>query len=163
MKCLLVTMLFVLLLSACGSPSVPTKEAPTSPAEISGNQSETTPNQSVTATVQSEPKPDEPPVEETPFDKFQRELDDAGYTYEVVPMAAELVGATSGVKYKLDFGNIEVYQFEDGSEALASAVESGGILLEGFGTFPCDFNGNLAALIDVTENKDAILDLFNSL
>ena len=163
MKRFLATMLFVLLLSACGSPSVPTEDAPTSPAKISGNQPETTPNQSADATVQSEPKSDESSVEETPFDKFQQGLDNAGYSYEIVPMAAELVGAISGVKYKLDFGTVEVSQFEDGSEALASAVEGGGILLEGFGTFPCDFNGNLAALIDVTENKDAILDLFNSL
>ncbi len=155
-------MLLALLLSACGAQPTPNEGAsiaPATPAESARGQSDTVSEPSAPAADQTEPKP----VKETPFDKFQQGLDGAGYAYETVPMAAELVGAVSGVKYKLDFGNVELYQFEDGSESLASAVENSGLSLEGFGVLPCDFNGNLAALIDVTENKDAILDLFNSL
>ncbi len=78
-------------------------------------------------------------------------------------MGAEFVGASSGEKYKFDFGTVELYRFDEGSDTLSKAVEDGGLTLEGFGVFPCHFNGSLAAIIDVTENEDALLDLFNSL
>lgn len=78
-------------------------------------------------------------------------------------MGAELVGAKAGQKYTFDFGKIEIYQFEDGSEALEKAVSDGGVTLEGFGVFPCEFNGNLAAIVELSENEEAILNLFNSL
>lgn len=99
----------------------------------------------------------------TPFDKFKSALDNAGYSYETVAMAADLVGAQSGTKYKFDFGTVELYQFEEGSDILKSAVANGGLSLPGFGVFPCHFKGNLALIVDVNENEDAILNLFNSL
>ncbi|NBI68227.1 hypothetical protein D1646_15740 [Pseudoflavonifractor sp. 60] len=100
---------------------------------------------------------------ETPFERFAAELDDANYSYESVVMAAELVGAKIGMKYKFDFGKVELYQFEDGSEALSKAINDNGLTMEGFGVFPCQFNGNLALLIDVTENEDNLLSIFTGL
>ena len=70
--------LLLLLLTACG--------------QTAASASSDTPNQA-----------DVPPVQEeagTPFDRFEASLDDAGYAYETVTMAAELVGARIGVKYK---------------------------------------------------------------
>ena len=99
----------------------------------------------------------------TPFEQFRSSLDDAGYTYEVTTMAAELVGASSGEKYKFDFGTVELYQFDEGSESLAQVEADGGVTLEGFGVFSCELNGNLAAVINVTEHYDDILSIFNSL
>lgn len=100
---------------------------------------------------------------ETPFDRFAAGLDDANYSYESVVMAAELVGAKTGMKYKFDFGKVELYQFEDSSDALSKAIDDGGLTMEGFGVFPCKFNGNLAILIDVTEHEESLLSLFNGL
>ena len=68
-----------------------------------------------------------------------------------------------GMKYKFDFGQLEIYQFEDDSEALSKAIGDKGLTLEGFGIFPCKFNGNLALLIDVTENEDDLLSIFDDL
>lgn len=100
---------------------------------------------------------------QTPFERFEEALSSTGYEYEAVVMAAELVGAHAGMKYKFDFGTVELYQFEEGSDTLSKAVEDGGITLEGFGVFPCEFNGNLAAVFDVTENEDILLSLFANL
>lgn len=133
--------LLLLLLTACSQTAAPV--------------SSDTPNQT-----------DIPPVQEevsTPFDHFEASLDDAGYTYETVTMAAELVGAHIGVKYKFDFGTVELYQFEDDSDALAQATKDGGLTLEGFGVVRCDFNGSLAAIFDVTENGDTLHALFEAL
>lgn len=106
---------------------------------------------------------EEPGETSTPFDRFKRALDNSEYSYEVVPMAAELVGASVGEKYKFDFGTVELYQFDENSEAFSKAKENDGLTLEGFGVFPCRFNGNLAAIIDVAENEDALTDMFDSL
>lgn len=133
--------LLLLLLTACGQTAAPAQsDAP--------DQADTPPTQEETG---------------TPFDRFEASLDDAGYTYETVTMAAELVGARIGVKYKFDFGTVELYQFEDGSDALAQATEDGGLTLEGFGVVRCDFNGSLAAVFDVTENSDTLHALFEAL
>ena len=134
--------LLLLLLTACGQTAAPA--------------SSDTPNQA-----------DVPPVQEeeagTPFDRLVASLDDAGYGYETVTMAAKLVGAHIGVKYKFDFGTVELYQFEDDSDALAQATKDGGLMLEGFGVVRCDFNGSLAAIFDVTENGDTLHTLFEAL
>lgn len=154
MKKVLLPLLLVVLivLSACSNPAPsptgdsslpasPTSNAPTSLSPESAGDA-----QSATA-----------------FERFENSLDDAGYSYETTTMAANLVGAHIGTKYKFDFGKVELYQLDENSEALSKAVEDGGLYMEGFGVFPCEFNGNLAMLIDVTENEDALLDLFNSL
>lgn len=141
MKRMIVVVLSLLLLTACG-------QADPAPADNSGTDA---------------PSVSAPEETSTPFDRFEAGLNDAGYTYETVPMAAELVGAHMGVKYKFDFGTVELYQFEDGSDALAKATQDGGLTLEGFGVVRCELNGDLAAVVSVTENEDALLSLFNGL
>lgn len=141
MKRMIVVALSLLLLTACG-------QADPAPADNSGTDA---------------PSVSAPEETGTPFDRFEAGLNDAGYTYETVPMAAELVGAHMGVKYKFDFGTVELYQFEDGSDALAKATQDGGLTLEGFGVVRCELNGDLAAVVSVTENEDALLSLFNGL
>lgn len=116
-----------------------------------------------TTSTESTTPASEPAQNETPFDKFASELDSLGYQYETTTMAAELVGAKVGQKYTFDFGQIEIYQFDEGSDALNQAVSDGGLYLEDFGTFPCIFNGNLAAIVDLSANESEIVDLFNGL
>lgn len=151
-----VLLLSLLALSACGSPSQPAQSdvpASSPPATVPD----------VSTPAPSSPAPAATSPSANPFDAFKTALDDAGYSYEVVTMGAELVGASRGEKYKFDFGTVELYQFDDDSDVLSKAIEDGGLTLEGFGVFPCEFNGSLAAIIDVTENEDALLGLFNSL
>lgn len=93
------------------------------------------------------------------FAQFKAGLDGAGYSYEVVPLGADLVGAERGEKYKFDFGKVELYRFAEGSEALTS----GEIVLEGFGAFPIEVNGQYGAIIDVTTHKNAMEDIFSAL
>lgn len=151
-----VLLLSLFVLSACGGPSQPAQsDAPASIPPV------TAPD--VSAPAPSSPASSASEPSGNPFDTFKAALDDSGYSYEVITMGAELVGASRGEKYKFDFGTIELYQFDDNSDALSKAVEDGGLTLEGFGVFPCEFNGSLAAIIDVSENADSLLDLFNSL
>lgn len=143
-------------LSACGST---TSSQPSSTPSLSESPAPSAVQQSAAPSPSAEPS-----VESTtPFEQFRSSLDDAGYTYEVTTMAAELVGASSGEKYKFDFGTVELYQFDEDSDALAQVEADGGVTLEGFGVFPCELNGNLAALINVTDHHDEILSMFNSL
>lgn len=132
-------------------------------AACGGNTGSQPSAQPTAATQESIAPSAEPTPNETPFEKFSSELDSLGYQYQTTTMAAELVGAKTGQKYTFDFGKIEIYQFEEGSEALEQAINDGGVYLEGFGVFPCVFNGTLAAIVDVTENEDQIIDLFNGL
>ena len=151
-----VLLLSLLALSACGSPSQPAQSdvpASSPPATVPD----------VSTPAPSSPAPATTAPSANPFDAFKAALDDAGYSYEVVAMGAELVGASRGEKYKFDFGTVELYQFDDDSDVLSKAIEDGGLTLEGFGVFPCEFNGSLAAIIDATENADTLLGLFNSL
>ena len=140
----------VLFITSCG------KEAPSNSSTSVDNRSNQEQSSSSVTTEENEAR-------ETPFERFEAALDNAKYSYESVPMAAELVGAKMGMKYKFDFGQLEIYQFEDDSEALSKAIGDKGLTLEGFGIFPCKFNGNLALLIDVTENEDDLLSIFDDL
>lgn len=153
---IVVLLLALLTLSACGGPSQPAQSGVSASSPPATTPYVSTPAPSSPATAVTKPA-------SNPFDTFKAALDDAGFSYEVVTMGAELVGASKGEKYKFDFGTIELYQFDDDSDALSKAVAEDGLTLEGFGVFPCEFNGSLAAIIDVSENADALLDLFNSL
>lgn len=144
----------MLCLTSCGGNSESGKGS-------ADNQSNANQNQ---VSSQPEPTPDSQDSEsKTPFETFEESLDNSGYSYEKTVMAAEMVGAKAGIKYTFDFGKVELYEFEENSDELSDAVSNGGLTLEGFGVFPCEFNGNLAALIEVTENQEALLSLFNSL
>lgn len=149
---LVVVMVFGLLLSACGEKDVnPTQSV---------NSVDVTQNVVSSTDPTMEVKTDE---NKDKFTTFKDKLSESSFTYETVTMGADLVGAVKGEKYKFDFGSVELYEFEEGSDALTTAKDNGGLTLEGFGTFPCEFNGNLAMLIDVTENEDAIKSIFSAL
>lgn len=101
------------------------------------------------------------PTETAPtnvFESFAAALDNAGYDYEVIPMAAELVGAERGEKYKFSFGSVELYRFADRSEELSA----GEVELEGFGAFPIEVNGNYGLLVSLEENEAEIIALFEA-
>lgn len=92
------------------------------------------------------------------FESFKNALENEGYDFEVVQMAADLVGAERGEKYKFDFGSVELYRFADGAEALSS----GEVTLEGFGAFPIEVNGNYGLLASLDENEAEIIALFEA-
>lgn len=97
------------------------------------------------------------------FLKFESGLDSLGLQYEIVTMAAELVAAKTGKKYKLESGQIELYVFDEQGEAYKALKDSGEISLEGFGGFPAEVNGRFALLIEGIEDVEEILNLFNNL
>lgn len=98
-------------------------------------------------------------VETNAFDQFKAALDNAGYTYETTVVAADMVGAERGERYTFDFGSVELYRFADGAEALST----GEIMLEGFGAFPIEVNGNYGLVVSLDENADAITSIFAAL
>lgn len=68
-------------------------------------------------------------------------------------MGAELVGAVEGKKYKTAEFKVEVYMFDEDSEAYKNLVETGKLELEGFGQFDAILNGKYAMLAnDVPED-----------
>lgn len=144
MTSLILAMLTAVTLTACGNE----------PAENSSGA--TTPPSSQTTEQQNTTTPD---AAADAFEQFKAALDDAGYTYEVVPMAAELVGAERGEKYKFDFGSVELYRFAAGADPLTS----GEVTLEGFGAFPIEVNGDYGLLVSLDENEDAIKAIFDEL
>lgn len=105
--------------------------------------------------------PEEPAL--TKFEQFEKGLNDNNITFEKNVMAAEMVGAVEGYKYKFDDGKFELYRFEDGSDALKQATENKSIHLEGFGSFPVEINNNLAAIVDAENNKDILMEIFNNI
>lgn len=101
----------------------------------------------------------------TKFEQFEEGLDALNLEYTTVTMVAELLGATQGIKYKVFDWNIELYRFDTESQAYISAFENKAVHLEGFGSFPAMFNGEMALLKnDVPpEYKNEIEQLFMSL
>lgn len=99
----------------------------------------------------------------TKFEQFEKGLNDKKITFEKNVMAAEMVGAVEGYKYKFVDGKIELYRFEKGSDALKQVTENKSVHLEGFGSFPVEINNNLAAIVDVSNNKDILMEIFNNI
>ena len=97
------------------------------------------------------------------FEAFAAGLDRLGIEYEEAVMEAEIVGAVQGIRFKLSNGQIELYVFEEGSDALKAATDNKILTLEGFGAFPAKINGKYAMMIDYMGQTDAIIELFNSL
>lgn len=102
----------------------------------------------------------------TAFEQFESNLASKNIAYEKVIIAAEMVGAAEGYKYKMPDGKVELYRFEKDSDALKSVRENKSITLEGFGSFPVsinDENKEIAILIDTENNNETILEIFNSI
>ena len=143
---LALTAALALTVSACGSEPADTTGESTPPAE--------------TAVVQeTQPVETEAAAVADMFEAFPAALDDAGYTYEVTTMGAELIGAERGEKYTFEFGSVELYRFPEGAEALTT----GEVTLEGFGAFPIEVSGNYGLIVSLDENADAIVEIFKAL
>ena len=74
-------------------------------------------------------------VSSTVFEQFENALIDKNLEYEKVTMAADLVGAEQGIKYKLQDENVEIYRFDPTSDAYLKAKETQSLQLDGFGAF----------------------------
>lgn len=99
-------------------------------------------------------------VESMSFDRFEKILNENGYTItEKVPMAAQMIGGEEGIKYKTDSEKFELYRFNTSSDAYKKAKENGSLTLEGFGDFPVLVNGEYVLLIDNVDQK--VIDAFN--
>lgn len=135
-----VVLILALTLSACGGTD-------------KGNIPASTPISTIEPTVQNLDQ----------FVIFETALTDSGYIFEKVDMAAEMLGAESGAKYKFDFGTVELYMYDKDSDAYQAALSSGKVTLEGIGDFEATINNGMAIIIDVSSNEEAILELFNNL
>lgn len=111
-------------------------------------------------------------VSETPknnedyFTKFEKEFNNLFSDYIITEMAADLVGAKLGKKYRIGQGACEIYIFDINSEAFITAKETGKLTLEGFDDF--DFNvrindKGLALYIYGIDNNQPIIDIFDNL
>lgn len=149
----------VATLSACGTAETEGTEPATQPETQQVEQQETQETQESQAAKETQEQQETEAAATDAFDQFKDALDDAGYTYEVTQMAAEMVGAERGEKYTFDFGSVEMYRFPDGADALTS----GEVTLEGFGAFPVEVNGNYGLVVSLTENEDAIMAIFEAL
>ncbi|MFQ6861782.1 MAG: hypothetical protein ACLROI_00370 [Beduini sp.] len=109
---------------------------------------------------------DTPTKEETnkelSFDTIKKVYEDNGYTIsEETEMAASMIGAKSGFKYKTDKGSLEFYEFDKTSDAYKKAESEGIITLEGFGDFEIVVNNGFAIM--KTEYNEEAVKLFQSL
>ena len=102
-------------------------------------------------------------TKKTVFEQFEDGMEQAGLTYdEKVTMAADFVGAVEGYKYKFANGEkVEIYRFDEGSQAIQDATENKSIYLESFGSIPAEINGNLALLNSDGENGERFLEIFS--
>lgn len=99
---------------------------------------------------------------ELSFDTIRKTFEDNGYTIsEETEMAASMIGAKSGIKYKTDKGSLEFYEFDKTSDAYKKAEADGIITLEGFGDFEIVVNNGFAMM--KTEYNEEAVKLFQSL
>lgn len=138
MKKIFISILALYLCTACSS----------APKDVDSNPVENTPN------ITEDSKNEEPQLpEDSFFDTVEQKLNDLYPVSETVPMGAELVGAVEGKKYKTAEFKVEVYMFDEDSEAYKNLVETGKLELEGFGQFDAILNGKYAMLAnDVPED-----------
>lgn len=98
------------------------------------------------------------------FDQFKSALTEAGYEFEEVTMAANLVGATKGVKYKFaDGSSVELYQFDTTSEAYKKAETNKELAIEGIGTIAVEVKDGFALYTAKATDASLVLKIFNSL
>lgn len=89
------------------------------------------------------------------FEKFEKILTDNGLTIsETTNMAADLLGAKQGKKYKTDGGDFELYKFDTSSDEYKKAESDGVVTLEGFGDFNVTVKDGFALVAN--DNKKII-------
>ncbi len=121
--------------------------------------------QNVTSSVQEEPEQTpsgEPESAGTVFEQYEAGLEAQGIFFEKVQMAAEIVGAAEGAKYKIGDGAVELYLFDEEAEAYTAAEEKQALTLEGFGDFPATVENGMALMVSDLE-EGAYLEIFRSL
>lgn len=98
----------------------------------------------------------------TVFEQYEAGLEGEGISYERVQMAAEIVGATEGVKYKIGEGAVELYLFDKAGEEYAAAEEKQALTMEGFGDFPATVENGMALVVSDLESGP-YLEIFHTL
>ena len=152
MKKFFVVILALLLISglfACNQAPAEHAEVPQTPAE----QKTETPDPAPA----TEPEPI--PETKTVFERFEDALTAKGLSFEKSIMAAQLVGAEAGAKYKIGSGTVELYSFDRTSEAYKAAESKQAVTLDGFGDFPAKVVGGYAMLVDGLD-ADTYNDVF---
>lgn len=91
----------------------------------------------------------------TAFEKFEKALDGKNITYEKVRMAAEMIGAKEGYKYKTGSGNIEMYEYDKTSSAYQTA-EAEQKITSDYGSYDAIVMNGYALMSD----DQSIIDLF---
>lgn len=121
--------------------------------------------QGAASSAQAEPEPTPNEVPEstgTVFEQYEAGLDAQGISYEKVQMAAEIVGADQGMKYKIGDGAVELYIFDESGEAYAKAFEKQALTMEGFGDFQATVENGMAVIVSDLE-AETYLDIFRSI
>lgn len=95
------------------------------------------------------------------FEQMEEQLAKMGIQYEEIAMAANLIGAVEGKKYKTAEGNIELYRFE--GAALEKVTTDKRVTLGGFGDIPVVLNGDFAMIITLSSKKDTVTEAFSKL
>lgn len=98
----------------------------------------------------------------TIFEQYEAGLEAQGISFEKVQMAAEIVGAAEGAKYKIGDGAVELYLFDEAEDAYAQAFEKQSLTMEGFGAFPATVENGMAIIISDLE-EEAYLDIYHSI
>lgn len=136
-----------------------------------GEQEETEQSQSA-APVETEQEPvetseavqeeKEDMQQQTVFEQYETALEEKGESFERVQMAAEIVGAREGVKYKIGNGAVELYLFDEENEAYQRAYENQALTMEGFGDFPATVENGMAIIVSDLE-EERYIEIFQSL
>lgn len=95
---------------------------------------------------------------------FENDVKELVADVETTEMAAEYVGAESGIKLTSGDYKIELYQFDKNSSTYQTAEESQQITMEDFGNFDAKVQNGYALIIDESfPNKTDIENLFDKL
>lgn len=86
-------------------------------------------------------------VKETVFEQFESRLTKEGIRYEKVSMAADLIGAKEGAKYKIGEGSVELYLFDESSDAYVNAEKKQAVTLEDFGDIDAMVADGMALMV----------------
>ena len=101
-------------------------------------------------------------VEPTVFEQFENALIEKNLTFEKVTMAADLVGAEQGIKYKLQNENVELYRFDTSSDSYVVAEETQSLKMDGFGSFDATVIDGYAMLSDNLEFINIFKGIMNN-
>ncbi|MGX7419148.1 hypothetical protein ACWOFR_10165 [Carnobacterium gallinarum] len=74
----------------------------------------------------------------------------------------EVIGAKEGFALPVNNKNIEVYQFEKGSEQLKEITKNKAFEIKGIAKIPVEVNGNYILIPAEHPDKEKIIEIFNS-